>query len=241
MTTTVTVWTATHTGLPSFHVVTDTPRDVMCGARLVARLAPGEHLFSDALADPGSPTVYRVGQAQVTVARASVGSHAVTDMHGRRAVRVRQLGEDADSLDPRVSLFEPSGRPDPVPRWGLSASSLSGVLPLKVEGGAQVAAMQALVSLRSPLIVIHDPTVCETVECDIPGCRLVAVSGVVTSSRDSVTSMPRRLFSVPYRRLASSALVPPAPVVTWGEWAELGTGWRTKSAVQVARDLAGMP
>lgn len=225
-------WTATHTGLPSFRVVSDVPVRVVCGERVVARLDAGDHLFSDALAAPG-PNSYTIGGLERMVLRRDDG-FLLTDAAGRRRVVIDLLGDDAVSRESGLVTF---GNTD-VARWPLSRPRATGSLAARTSGEDTVQ-LRALVQARGPLVSVHSPSLCQIPECDIPPVRRILVRES-SESRTGTVDRARRTWSIAWRE-DPSASPAPAPVVTWGEWAGLGEGWQDVSAVAVAQLVAGMP
>lgn len=231
-------WTATHTGLPCIYSAD--PVRVTTGGRV---LADGKSpvLLSDALAAPGEATTYQVGGERVTLTRRDDG-HAMTGPDGRARVALSWLGDDQITADPRVALIDVAQRRTPVARWSLAPGAWAGQLEAVTAGRVASDGMRALIEARSPVIAIHSPAACQTVDCDIPPVRPVYVTAgsAPVSGRLDVSE---REWTIAYRQIVASevALMGAAPVVTWGEWAALGTGWQALSALQVARLVAGMP
>lgn len=231
-------WIASHTGLPCLY--SDTPARVTSGGRVLWD-GRGPTLIADALAVPGEPTEYRVGAATVTLTRRDDG-HALTDGHGRGRVRLGWLGDDPDDWDARLTLMGITSRRTPIARWGLTPPTPGGTLEAVTEGRAATAQMRALVGARGPLIALHSSAACQTVDCDIPRVRALYLTGAssVVSGR---IDLSEREWTLPYQAVDPLEVdfVGAAPVVTWGEWAGLGGGWRSASALDVARSIAGMP
>ena len=235
----VKAWVAAHTGLPSIY--SDTAVRVTCGDRVLAD-GSSPVLLSDALAEPGVPTEYRVGSATYTLTRRDDG-HMLTDARGRGRVSLAWLGDDGDEWDPRIAMFDPSGARSPVSRWSLRPSTQTGTLNARTLAG-QTQAMRDLVSAdhRGPVIAVHSPRECQVPDCDIPPVRLVVV-GASRSQRSARVDTAARSWSLPYRAVDPRETTMPgaAPVVTWGEYAALGRGWQHYSALDLCRMIAGMP
>lgn len=231
-------WTAAHTGLPCLY--SDAPARVTSGGRVLWD-GRGPTLIADALAVPGEPTEYRVGAITVTLTRRDDG-HALTDGHGRGRVPLAWLGEDPDDWDPRLTMMSTSSRRTPIGRWAISAAAVSGTLDARTRGATATEAMRMLTGARGPLVAIHSPAECKTVDCDIPPIRALYLAGG-SSSRTPRLSVSERRWSLPYQGIDPSEVdfVGAAPVVTWGEWAGHGDGWQNASAIDVARSIAGMP
>lgn len=228
MAVTVTAWTASHTGLPSFRIVTDIAVTVAAGQRKVAALEPGDHLLSDAFADPGATTLYTIGAGSFLVARMSgVPVEAVfTDVRGRGvAGLLYQANADPIDFRPNVVQFNRT-----VTRWPAEVPPVSGRGVLIMTDPSREPDVWRVCQARSKAILSPSHT-----SPDDP-LRTIVVTGVRRSRLKKAGWLE---FEVSWTETDAPATV--APVVTWGEWAGLGTGWRSKSLVQVARDLAGMP
>lgn len=204
-------------------------------------------LLSDALAEPGVPTVYKVGSATYTLTRRDDG-HMLTDARGRGRVSLAWLGADEDEWDPRLSMFDPSGVRSPVSRWSLRPSTPTGTLQARTLAD-QTQAMRDLVGAdhRGPVIAIHSPRECQVPECDIPPVRLV-VLGEAQSQRSARVDVAARSWSLPYRAVdpRETKMSGAAPVVTWGEWEALGDALLAKwgvadGTVEVRRNLCKNP
>lgn len=223
----MTAWAATHTGLPSFHVVTTELVRVTCGDRLVAVLEAGEHLFSDPLAAPGSST-YEVGGVGYAVSRVAGAAHEAifTDEAGRGVAGLLHVNNsDPVSYKPSLSQFNRR-----VVRWAIDDPPMSGTSVLVLLDAALESGVWRV--LRRHARVIVSPAV---VTAGVP-LRRVVVTGV---SRSRVSGDGVLRFEVAWSEADGPA--PVAPVVTWGEWAGLGTGWQDLSPVEVAQAVAGMP
>ena len=228
MAVTVTAWTASHTGLPSFRVVTDATVSVTAGERVVTRLDAGDHMFSDAFAEPGVSTPYRIGGSTYPVARTSgLPVDAVfTDVQGRGvAGLLYQANADPIDFRPNVVQFNRA-----VTRWPVEVPPVSGRGVLIMTDPSREPDVWRVCQARSKAILSPSHT-----SPDDP-LRTIVVTGVRRSRLKKAGWLE---FEVSWTETDAPATV--APVVTWGEWAGLGTGWRSKSLVQVARDLAGMP
>lgn len=235
----VKAWTATHSGLPSIY--SDAPVRVTCGDRVLAD-GSGPVLLSDALAEPGVPTEYRVGSASYTLTRRDDG-HMLTDARGRGRVSLAWLGDDEDEWDPRIAMFDPSGVRSPVSRWSLRPSTPTGTLRARTLA-SQTQAMRDLVGAdhRGPVVAIHSPRECQVPECDIPRVRMV-VLGEAKSQRSARVDVAARSWSLPWRCVdpRETRSSGSAPVVTWGEYEALGEGWQAYSMLDLCRLVAGMP
>lgn len=235
----VTAWVAEHTGLPSFHVTAD--ERIVVGDR-VLRAPGGPVLLSDALAHPGTATVYSVGGVEISLTRRDDG-HALLDITSRRRVPLVWLGDDSDAWDPRLSMFQPSGRRSPLPRWSLRAATPSGTLAARTMGEATHVLRGLLTGdRRTPLIALHSPRACQIPGCDIDPVRVVLV-GASSSIRQGRVDVATRSWSIPYQGIdpTEGRYTGATPVVTWGEYASLGAGWQAKSALDLAHEIGGMP
>lgn len=236
-------WVATHTGLPSFFVPGD-ERIETEGGRVLRVPGRGDPvMLSDALAAPGVPTVYRVGSSQVALRRADSG-HLLTDTAGRQTLSVQWVGNDEDSMDPRASPIEVSGRRSPIVRYSLRPASIEGTLMVRTRADATVM-LRELVGARGPIVAVHSPGACEIPDCDIPPVRVVTVTRAESQRLGRVDAAVRE-WDLAYREMPADELASSgsAPVVTWGEWQAYreGSGDRADySYVELASLIAGMP
>ena len=224
-------WTATHTGLPSLSAVG--PCTVRSGERVVAIVAAGEtRLFSDPLAVVGENR-YTDGVDEIMVSRADDG-HLLTGMDGRTVAHIALLGDDPVDHDSGVAFF---GNTDAV-RWPIRTPKLTGTLTARTQG-VDTDAMRLLARARMKAISVHSVRACQIPGCDIPPVRALVVTGA-SEKRDGVVTAARREWSIGWREAGADS-VPPAPVVTWGEYEALGKGWQHYSALDLAQVIAGMP
>lgn len=236
-------WVAAHTGLPSFYVSADERIEAPDGRVLRAPGSGAPILLSDALATPGTPTTYRVGASTVELTRADSG-HMLTDTSGRSEVPVQWIGEDEDSMDPRASLVEVSGRRSPIVRYALRPASVEGTLAVRTRTGA-TRTLRGLVGARGPLVAIHSPSACEIPDCDIPPVRVVTVTRAESQRVGRVDAAVRE-WDLTYREVSieDSSSSGTAPLITWADWVayRARTGdLADHSYLELARLIAGMP
>lgn len=250
-------WVARHTGMPSLRIPTTagTWGQVTAtsgGRQWVAWRGLGtgaDVLVSDPLAPVGQAVTYSLGARSVTLTRATLGGHAVTDRCGRTVAVVRLTGDDQIAHDPGVSALSTSG--GVADRWPLMASPV--VVSMEaLTVGAATAAMRSLLTRRARLVVLHDPSVCEVRGCDIPLVRDVVVSAA-SESRTGAVMRATRAWSLTLQDRtglpevaapggpAGGPAVPGAPVVSWGEWQALDGGWAHRTYVELCQLVAGMP
>ena len=256
----LTGWVATHTGLPSFHVVGS--GDLLAEhealgwsrPRLVARVQ-GEALVSDPGAGEGTPTEYRFGFDSVTLTRrgvsasSDVGHQWVTSADGQLLAGVKLVGDDPREYDTGATIFTSAlGRQ--IPRFPLGQKPSTGTLTV-LSTLAATEVLREMTVLRAPLWVVHNASACEIPGCDIEGARLI-VPQRMRESRTGRVDRATREWAIDYSRvpdaLAGSDVAPASgvPVVTWGDWeawskANSPKGWQSWSALQVATRVAGMP
>ena len=255
----LTGWVASHTGLPSFHVVGS--GDLLAEhealgwvrPRLVARVQ-GEALVSDPGAGEGTPTEYRFGSDSVVLTRRGIagsdGGHQwVTSADGQLLAGVKLTGDDPREYDTGATIFTSAlGRQ--IPRFPLGQKPPTGTLTV-LSTRAATEVLREMTVLRAPLWVVHNAAACEIPGCDIEGARLIVPQRMRESRTGSVDRATRE-WSIDYSRvpdaLAGSDVAPPSgvPVVTWGDWeawAKTGSpkGWQNWSALDVAERVAGMP
>lgn len=236
----VKAWTAKHTGLPCIY--SDEPvRVVASDGRVLVDQAQGSVLVADALAAPGASSTYTVGGQQITITRRDAG-HQVSGIDGRQAANVAWLGRDEDDWDTGLSEMRLAARSTPILRYSLRSPTPTGRARMRTIGAA-TRVVRELLKSRAPIVAIHSPSACQMQDCDVPAVRVMGVSGA-GSEQTGRTDKAARAWSLDYTVVDpadSLAYSGAAPVVTWGEWAGLGTGWQNRTAVQVAQIVAGMP
>lgn len=248
-------WVATHTGLPAFYatgngqIVADFPVP-----RLIARVE-GEVLVADVGAPAGTAVTYRFGSDTVTLTRVTrpgeTASHQfLTDSSGSTVAGVRLLGDDPREYDTKAQIFTSAlGRQ--IPRYPLGGPPPTGSIEVASTGaGTQV--LRDFTRAKAPLWVIHDAAYCQLPGCDIEGARLV-VPHRIREVRSRRRDVAERVWEITYSRVpdelagVAGTIMSAGPVVTWGQWADWGSGhpaevgWRAWSALEVARRVAGMP
>lgn len=243
----LTGWVASHTGMPC--VTPSETGPVWAGRRLLAVV--GESRVGVPVCDPLAPvgreTVYRQGASEIRLARASRGSHMVTDRTGHVMVPVRWLG--SDDTDMGVSVVSQRTSRGVADRWPLVGAPSSFSMEC-VTSGAATEALRALVSGAGRLVVVHDETVCDVDGCDIEPVRVVVVSKA-THQRTAHRPAVRRSWSLSceVRDGLEDATGPmfqgargyASGVVTWGEWDAIDRGWAHRTYLDLCRLIAGMP
>lgn len=106
------------------------------------------------------------------IRRSGVGSMLVTSLDGRQVVRVSVHGDDEQSESARVQRFDIPGSSHPVLRLDTVSSATEGTAEWSTRG-EDTAALIQLMRDNMPVILLHDPTVCQIPGCDIPPVRLV--------------------------------------------------------------------
>jgi hypothetical protein len=221
-------WVASHTGLPSIY--SSDPVRVSVGGRVLAD-GTAPVLLSDALAEPGVATEYRVGSELITLVRAAggLGQAFLTNARGR-GIPGLIYANNGDKLawSSSVSRFN-----DRVERWSLSDPLVSGVGQVVLTDPAREADVWRVLRSHAPIIIAPDQST--------PGVSLRCVT-VDSVSRSRIGRRGELLFDVSWTESRSAVSRSGAcPVVTWGEYQALGEGWQDYSMLDLCRIVAGMP
>lgn len=257
----LTGWIARHTGLPSLMANGKDP--IYAGARLLAvpgmvraprsaqwwkhTLAerkgplltqPRTTLVSDAFAVPGSTLTYRQGDSTVTLTRptAEWWRGMVSGLDGRT---IPNLAWDAtgDKRDWASSISRFNTR---IARWSLEEPARTGAATLTLLDPPRSEDVWDLLRRSEPLIVAPG----EHVDALPP--RFVTVDKIksVRVLGDGITEWEVTWTEVPDdspmlcgRQSGWGA----APVVTWAEWAAYDKAWKARTALDLCRQIAGMP
>lgn len=226
-------WIATHTGLPSFSV--DAGIRVTTSGRT---LWPGNHasVFSDALAAPGVPTTYQVGDKTVTLTRRTIpgGGMLLTGTDGRPIDGLTAWNnQDPISWKSSASIID-----DRLTRWSMHTHLHDGKTRCTLPAIAEADAWRILKARSHIIIAPGDAT---------PGvpARLVTITSVTRErlGADGTIALTVQWTEAGPRdveRLGGGAVA----VVTWGDWQSWSdrTGNRQdQSEVTLARLIAGMP
>lgn len=226
-------WIATHTGLTSFSV--DAGVRVTTSGRV---LWPGEKpgVFSDALAAPGVPTTYQVGDKTVTLTRRPIpgGGMLLTGTDGRPVDGLTAWNnQDPISWKSGASIID-----DRLTRWSMRTPLHDGKTHCVLPASAEADAWRILKARGHIIIAPGDAT---------PGvpARLVTVNSVARErlGADGTIALTVQWTEAGPRdveRLGGGAVA----VVTWGDWQAWSdrTGNRQdQSEVTLARLIAGMP
>ncbi len=226
----ITGWVATHTGLPSLHVTG--PATVRVGDRVLCSVADGEEtLVSDALATPGVALTYTAGSQTVTLTRStSPGLDLVTDATGRAIPMLRwQRGDAQRTWDSDVVSYPSGGSRRPE------------VTPLR-EGSGQFVLMDpaledaAWAVLQSTAHLIITPGIPVLGLPPVVAVDVKSVTRSIVQKRDGMLN-----FDVSWTELPLSRVSGATPVVTWGEWQAYDHGWKSRTELELAHLIAGMP
>lgn len=242
----ITGWIATHTGLPS--VVTDATGPVYAGDRLLGTVTASTvgTAMSDPLAAPGVPVTYTQGGDTVTLTRASIGSHAMTDALGRTVTPFKWLTDD--STDLQVSASTMVTTTWQAERWPLVQPPRTFTLNALTEGEATIN-LGTLAIGPGLVIIFHDLSVCEAEDCDIPPMQTVVVTKA-SNARTARFPKAQRSWSLTCVARdgleSTTAMIPAtgygAPVVTWGEAEAFDPKWQdTYTYTELVQKIAGMP
>lgn len=224
----VKTWVATHTGLPSIY--SDTAVRVTVGNRV---LADGTKpvLLSDALAAPGVPTQYVVGSDTVTMTRRADGAQyaLLTRLSGRGITGLwyRDLG-DPESWDSDVVRYPGGGA-----RWSEHTPLRTGSGRFILWDPTQIPVVWDLFRWKEPLIV--------AAAAPVPGASPLRVVTVDRASRQRLTPDGATTWDVSWTESPLSQHTGAAEVVTWGEWQAFDHGWKSRTMLDLARLIAGMP
>ena len=243
----VTGWVAVHTQMPS--IVPDTTGPVWAGDRLLT-VVDTAHVgvpISDPLAPVGEPVTYTLGDSSVTLTRGSRGSHMVTDPTGHQAAMIRWLMDDSTDMGVAVTAMTTArGRVD---RWPLVPEPETVTLDCLTERD-DTAMMRSLAVAASRLVIVHDPTICQIQDCDIPPVRAVTVTKASHQRTRRVPVAQRQWSLTCEARDGLEQVGAPtwrgqrgyaAPVVTWGEWEAYDGAWTARTYTELCQLIAGMP
>lgn len=225
-----TAWIATHTALPSIYAPAPARVIAPDGRLLHPGTGRGHVLISDALAAPGIPGRYQVGDTVRTLTRPAGSAHGAifTDLSGRGP---RSLVQEAsgDPLDYRPPVSTVAGHS----RWS-TPSPVTGRSVLICPDPTLEDEVWRVATSQAPVIL--GPA------APVPGVplRLVILTDV-DRKRFGVAGQSQWRLSWREQPL-TPAYQGAAPVLTWGEWAAHSPqGWHSTTTLDLARALAGMP
>ena len=237
-------WIATHTGLPSFALVSAAGERVVLSASDGSRewivteyRSDGSTVYlSDALALPGVSTVYSLlGHPRAAVLKRGEVDWwrgLVSPLNGRAIPDLAWEGDgDGRSWDSSITRFNAR-----IARWDLETAPRSGGGTFVLLDPGRVEEVWRLFQRPEPLLVF-------------PGAVTPALPPRVITV-DSVTSTRRTPdgwldFKVEWTEVPlDSPLVlgySGAPVVTWGEWDDLDGAWADRTYLDLLRVISGAP
>ena len=229
-------WIADHTGLPSLSIsADDTDVQVLRGGEPWFTVKAGEaRLVSDAAAPLGTPVTYTAGADAVILTRPDTGGHLITDAQGRNRARVRTVGNDDTEVPSGVSFFD-QGRS--FAQWPLARQFETGEMVVRTDP-ADTTVLRELARVKSPVFSLHSLSACEIEDCDIPLVRQVVFTRAGNQRTGRVDRAVRE-WVLAWRE--SDGLDGAAPVVTWGEYADVSDGWTNESYAEICRRIGGMP
>lgn len=208
----------------------------------------GNLLWSDPLAPIGVPVTYTHGSWSTTLTRASMGGHMLTDADGHVHAPFRWLGLDDTDHNVEVTATATSG--GYADRWPLVAPEETISLQAVTDTAATMV-VRALIASQRRLVLVHDETVCEMVDCDVPPVRVVTVSKAAEARTRTVPHAHRewdltledRSATIDATRYQNNGHLPTIhhPVVVWGEWDAYEGAWANRSYTELCRLIAGMP
>lgn len=225
---TVKTWVATHTGLPSIY--SDNAVRVTAGDRVLAD-GSAPVLLSDARAEPGEPITYHVDGIQVVMTRRADGPQyaLLTRLNGRgiSGLWYRDLG-DPESWDSDVVRYPGGGA-----RWSEHTPMRTGSGRFILWDPTQIPAVWDLLQSKAPLVV--------AAAAPVPGASPLRVITVDRVGRERLTPQGATTWDVTWTEYPRSQVSGAAPVVTWGEWQAFDHGWKSRTMLDLARLIAGMP
>lgn len=226
---TVKTWVATHTGLPSIY--SDIPVRVTQGDRVLAD-GTTPVLLSDALATPGAPTIYQVGSSTVTLTRVAAGARyaVLTRLNGR--------GIDAplwyvDTSDPQSWKSDRITYPTGGSRWSEHTPLRTGSGRFILWDPTQIDAMWDLLQTKAPLVV--------AAAAQVPGASPLRVVTISETPVQRLTPDGATRWDVSWQEYPMRIVTGVCSVVTWGEWQAYDHGWKSRTALELAHLIAGMP
>lgn len=225
---TLTAWVAASTGLPSFY--SDQALKVTCGSRVLAD-GTAPVLLSDALAQPGIPTTYQVGATSVSLTRTATGARyaVLTRLNGRGIPGSWYLDTD----DPQNWKSDRVTYPNGGARWSENTPLRTGSGRFILWDTTQIDTMWDLLQAKEPLIVAAG--------APVPGASPLRVITVGEVSPKRVSPQGATQWDVSWQEYPMRAVSGTAPVVTWGEWQAYDHGWKSRTMLDLARLIAGMP
>lgn len=237
------MWVASHTGLPSFHVKGSWQVvGVLDGVERLVAAGSGAAVFSDAAAPVNEPVEYVVtdstGTSRGQLTRA--GSHArfITDMWGRSVVPIIWQGDDALSLAQSAEVFTTSGSNFPIVRFNKPAITTGAItLRTSLDG---TPTLSRLVRSGSPLWLVHDRTACQIPGCDVDPVRLIAITSETSYKRTARPDTAERVWQFTYH-LLNPASHSKSPTVTYREARQADFKFGSGSYLDAAKKIAGMP
>lgn len=258
----ITGWIAAHTGLPSLMAtgrepiyagdrlltvpgMVRAPRSAQWWKRTLAETKgplltqPRTTLVSDAMAVPGSTLTYTQEDSSVTLTRPTTEwwRAMVSGLDGRTIPDLvwRQSG-DKREWSSSVARFSPR-----IARWALDEPARTGAATLTLLDPTRGDDVWDLLRRSEPLIITPGR------HTDALPPRFVTIDKAASTriSGDGILEWAVTWTEVPED---SPMLCGPqsgygaAPVVTWAEWAAHDKGaWRARTALDLCRQIAGMP
>lgn len=225
---TITAWVAASTGLPS--ICSSGAVRVTCGNRVLAD-GSAPVLLSDALAEPGAPTTYKVGDASYTLTRRADGARyaILTRLNGRGIPGVWYL----DTGDPQKWTSDRVVYPSGGVRWGDNTPLRTGAGRFIAWDPTQIPTMWDLLQAKEPLVV--------AASAQVPGASPIRVIAVDDVGPQRIAPWGATQWDVSWTELPLSRYSGAAPVTVWGEWDAYDHSWQARTVLELARLIAGMP
>lgn len=168
------------------------------------------------------------------VVRVSPSSMTVTSLDGRRMVRVRVLGSDEQAGQARVQRFDIPGARRPVLRLDTVSDATEGTLEW-ASTGSDTAMLSTLMGENMPLICLHDPSVCQIPDCDIPPVRLLMPLSWRHQRAGRIDTAERR-WQVPWLEVDDPTPDQRVMPSTWDELDAVGLTWDELDALGLTWD-----
>ncbi len=168
------------------------------------------------------------------VVRVSPSSMTVTSLDGRRMVRVRVLGSDEQQAAARIQRFDIPGARRPVLRLDTVSDATEGTLEW-ASTGSDTTMLSTLMGENMPLICLHDPTICQIPDCDIPPVRLLMPLSW-RHQRAGRIDVAERRWQVPWLEVDDPTPDQRVMPSTWDELDAVGLTWDELDALGLTWD-----
>ena len=168
------------------------------------------------------------------VRREGASSMLITSLDGRSIARVRVTGDDTLTVTARYSRFDIPGSSRPVLRLDTVPDAVEGTARWS-STGTDTQTLVSLMGQNMPLIMLHDPSVCEIPDCDIPPVRLVMPLSSKRARSDRRDAAWRD-WEVPWLEVDDPTPDQRVMPSTWAEFDACGLTWDQLDALSLTWD-----